>query len=363
MRIRFSMAGAALVAASLQGVASHADENVSIVVDPRTGVASIRNDSTAPIALDGYLLRAASSVFSPTAWNSLDEQGVPGWTDGPALGNRLADTNLTGSLTLGVGASVAIGSPYLPQSPTAIGQPEATFDFTYSVEGVGAFTGDVEFSRRNTVVLVVDPVTGEATIENQSQFPVEIDGYLIRSTEGVLSTSGWTPLQTGLGPAGGWRRAAGAANRLAEGNLLGSTLLAANGGSLAIGAPVNASLLADETDLTLEFNVPGVGSIAGGILFAAASVAPLPGDANGDGSVDLLDLDILGSNFGDSPATLAQGDFNGDNVVDLLDLDILGSNFGEMAATASAAAVPEPAGLAVAVGLAAAAVAQRRSLR
>ena len=44
--------------------------------------------------------------------------------------------------------------------------------------------------------------------------------------------------------------------------------------------------------------------------------------------VDLLDLDILGSNFGTSPATFAQGDFNGDNVVDLLDLDILGANFG-----------------------------------
>ncbi|MEO0530470.1 MAG: hypothetical protein AAF266_07795 [Planctomycetota bacterium] len=64
----------------------------------------------------------------------------------------------------------------------------------------------------------------------------------------------------------------------------------------------------------------------------------LPGDANGDGSVDLLDLDILGSNFGTTPATFASGDFNGDNVVDLLDLDILGSNFGTSNA---ASAIPE----------------------
>lgn len=63
----------------------------------------------------------------------------------------------------------------------------------------------------------------------------------------------------------------------------------------------------------------------------------LLGDANGDGSVDLLDLDILGASFGQSPATLEQGDFNGDNVVDLLDLDILGQNF-----VATASAVPEP---------------------
>ena len=66
--------------------------------------------------------------------------------------------------------------------------------------------------------------------------------------------------------------------------------------------------------------------------------AMLAGDANGDGTVDLLDLDILGTNFGASPAAFAQGDFNEDNVVDLLDLDILGTNFGAM----SSAAVPEP---------------------
>lgn len=55
---------------------------------------------------------------------------------------------------------------------------------------------------------------------------------------------------------------------------------------------------------------------------------PLPGDANKDGVVDLLDLDILGTNFGSSPAGFMDGDFNGDGTVDLLDLDILGSNFG-----------------------------------
>lgn len=75
------------------------------------------------------------------------------------------------------------------------------------------------------------------------------------------------------------------------------------------------------------------------------SVEGLPGDANGDGSVDLLDLDILGSNFGNSPATLAEGDFNADNVVDLLDLDILGSNFG---ATTGMTAIPEPASCVIA---------------
>ncbi|MEO0530489.1 MAG: hypothetical protein AAF266_07910 [Planctomycetota bacterium] len=51
----------------------------------------------------------------------------------------------------------------------------------------------------------------------------------------------------------------------------------------------------------------------------------------------LLDLDILGANFGVTRATVSQGDYNGDQVVDLLDLDILGANFGS-----GPASVPEP---------------------
>ena len=55
----------------------------------------------------------------------------------------------------------------------------------------------------------------------------------------------------------------------------------------------------------------------------------LPGDANSDGEVGLVDLDILGQHFGvESGATVSDGDFNGDGAVSLVDLDILGNNFG-----------------------------------
>ncbi|QDU70503.1 dockerin type I domain-containing protein [Mucisphaera calidilacus] len=55
----------------------------------------------------------------------------------------------------------------------------------------------------------------------------------------------------------------------------------------------------------------------------------LPGDANEDGVVDLLDLSILASNFdgSDTPYATSEGDFNGDGLVDLLDLSILAANF------------------------------------
>lgn len=54
----------------------------------------------------------------------------------------------------------------------------------------------------------------------------------------------------------------------------------------------------------------------------------LQGDANFDGEVGLLDLDILGAMWERTPASRSMGDFNGDGVVGLLDLDILGANWG-----------------------------------
>lgn len=82
------------------------------------------------------------------------------------------------------------------------------------------------------------------------------------------------------------------------------------------------------------------------ILRYSPDVTIPPGDANGDGTVDLLDLDILGQNFGSQDATLNQGDFNGDGVVDLLDLDILGENFSDASIT-----IPEPTAVTLLVPL------------
>ncbi|MEM7807297.1 MAG: dockerin type I domain-containing protein [Planctomycetota bacterium] len=110
------------------------------------------------------------------------------------------------------------------------------------------------------------------------------------------------------------------------------------------------------------------------VLFAGSSFAPgllsqfrLPGDANGDGMVDLADFGILRANFGSPSAflTFNEADFNGDGVVDLADFGILRSNFGSSAAgdiallDAWVATVPEPASAAL-VGLAGLAALRRR---
>ncbi|WP_236254576.1 hypothetical protein [Mucisphaera calidilacus] len=62
----------------------------------------------------------------------------------------------------------------------------------------------------------------------------------------------------------------------------------------------------------------------------------LIGDANEDGSVNLLDLSVLAANFGGvGPFEHGDGDFNADDRVDLLDLSLLAVNFGS-------GSIPEP---------------------
>lgn len=118
--------------------------------------------------------------------------------------------------------------------------------------------------------------------------------------------------------------------------------------------------------LDFTYGTPGAGSTATGDGFVAsvgvltnvaASVAnlpnapSLPGDTNGDGVVNLTDLNNVKNNFG-SPSPPAVGDTDGDGDIDLTDLNAVKNNFGATA-PASAVSVPEPASAIVAlIGLA-----------
>ena len=72
------------------------------------------------------------------------------------------------------------------------------------------------------------------------------------------------------------------------------------------------------------------------------------GDFNCDAEIGLLDLDILGQNWGATGVTYEEGDASGDGEVGLLDLDILGQYWGK------GTSIPEPgvAGILAVAGLA-----------
>jgi GH18 family chitinase len=93
--------------------------------------------------------------------------------------------------------------------------------------------------------------------------------------------------------------------------------------------------------------------------------APIAGDFNADGIVEIDDLDRWQAGVGiEGNATHWQGDANGDQIVDGVDLLVWQRNFGMTSSTVAAGAVPEPnAVVLAAVSLAALAAGTRAALR
>lgn len=326
----------AAVAAVILVSKGHADESVSLVIDPFTGAAAIRNDADASVSIDGYLVTSAAQPLLDTSqWTSLQDSEIPGWRESaPDTGNRFGELNLFESTAVAPGGSLSIGNPYRQFEPATFGETEPglqSLDFRYTLAGQGeSQRGDVEFSSRNTVVLVVDPSTGESLIQNQSAFDVELDGYLIKSVSETLDADGWTPVSAA---DAGWLASSGAPNRLAEANLFGATPLAANGGTIALGTPINPETLNDETDLALEITTSFLSSpVSGGILFR--SLSNVSADCNGDGTTNILDANCTPENQLDTllagldPPSL-RGDADGSGTVEFSDFLTLSGNFGQ----------------------------------
>jgi hypothetical protein len=65
----------------------------------------------------------------------------------------------------------------------------------------------------------------------------------------------------------------------------------------------------------------------------------LAGDANHDRTVNLLDLDALATNFGESGVNFTGGDFDYSGTVGIADFNLLAGNFGKILATPSSSPV------------------------
>ncbi len=167
--------------------------------------------------------------------------------------------------------------------------------------------------------------------------------------------------------------------RFGAGDALVSAGTVSLAGTLVLNAPSAVPTLGYNRPLILGNEIEGTFDMIQGVfitddLYWAVTysdnivtvTAALPGDANLDGEVSLLDLDILGANWSTAGSTWIEADFNGDGITSLLDLDILGAHWGDgstsfaAALAASGITVPEPATAGIALmGLLA--ISRRRS--
>lgn len=70
-------------------------------------------------------------------------------------------------------------------------------------------------------------------------------------------------------------------------------------------------------------------ALGGLYLVFRSRAASTNADVNGDGVVDIKDLSVVASHYGQMGLTFAQGDISGDGQVDVTDLSILASHYGQ----------------------------------
>ena len=124
-----------------------------------------------------------------------------------------------------------------------------------------------EEAETNTLALVVDPVTGNAQIENLSATTFTIDAYTISSSSGSLLTS-WDSLSDQS--VAGWVEALPSAARLSELNPTDSTALNF-GDQLGLIGLFNA--LAGQQDLEFQFRDTTMGTVNGRVIYRDLSGA------------------------------------------------------------------------------------------
>ncbi|MCA9259788.1 MAG: hypothetical protein KDA61_11340, partial [Planctomycetales bacterium] len=176
-------------------------------------------------------------------------------------------------------------------------------------------------SGNEVLALEVNANTGAVTLINKAPFEIGLDYYAITSDGNALSTAGWNSLadKDGLpNPGAGWDEAGGAsAGQLIElylgnpsGNLFAS--IGANA-EISLGNAFNPAVFGagNDGDLEFAFRARGLGGLVSGSVTYVGEPG-LPGDANGDGTVDVDDLNLVLGNWMTAEDV---GDFNGDGVV------------------------------------------------
>ena len=348
---------------------------LQLTVNADSKAVSISSPSGVPINLIGYSIASGGGSLNPTNWNSLDDQNVGGanvWQEASPTASSLNELVANGTSSLSVGSTpVAVGNPYA-FTPASFGQ-SPDVEFEYATADGELKTGFVKYTgsnAHNNLALTVDPTTGNARLQNSSNFPISLIGYSILSESASLQpgNSDWSSLKDqGLS---GWQEAAPTANALSE-------LIASGTQTLAL-SPGQSFLLGDlfdnvggSRDLELEFILAGDSAERLGVVVYDTVSANVLGDYNGNGVVDAADYTRWRDNLGAPAGSLSNRNPANSGPISMADYTYWKSRFGAISGAGlggvalAATSVPEPSAWWLgAVGCAAAGSScRRRDLR
>jgi len=345
-----------------------------LTLDRATGQAEIQNVVGDPLTITGYSINSELGLLNPPGWTSLADQQVEGWREANPRPQTIAELNPLSQSTFEVGQILDLGKAY---NGGATNPRDEDVTFEFSIPDGSILQGFVEYTGpSNDLVLRVDPESGEAAIQNLSQFtaPFDVTGYRILSGSTALSVEGWTSFSDSGAVGEGWVEANPKGSALAELNLSDSHSFD-NGTVVNIGSIFTPGSLRDLefefANLAGEFHLGTVeyGELGGivlpgdcngdGVVNAAdlpcvstiderdivlASIPTLAGDLDGNGDVAFPDFLVLSANFGQDLPSYTDGNIDLDGGVAFPDFLILSANFGQVPAGGAAmAAVPEPA--------------------
>jgi hypothetical protein len=324
-------------------------DRLNLVVNVASGAVFLTNPTGVQIAFDAYTIAADGDRFNPSnaTWRGLHDQNIGGWDEaGTISSSRLTEFNSLNATVVQAGAALPLGSPFLASEPTAFGESTATgsLEFEYSVPGGRTKRGTISYvGDRNNLVLTIDPLTGEAALQNQSQyFDVEIDAYTVVSSEGRLlpDSTNWLSLEDqGLL---GWEESANSSSsRVTEFNPTAELYLGSEGSILDLGTLVDVTGGAiSAEDFEFQFSTADGQIMDGIVVIGSLPNALLAGDFDADGDVDGRDFLIWQRGYGQLAVPAGTGtDGNGDGIVDGNDLAIWQTNYDGRLSTSS---VPEP---------------------
>jgi autotransporter-associated beta strand protein/predicted outer membrane repeat protein len=292
-------------------------QSVSNALTLNGGTLANSSTSTAAIWSGGVTLESGSTV-----------NGGGNMTISGVISNSSALTKAgTGTLTLS-GANTYAGGTTINAGTLIIGAAGSL----PSGSGVTNNSGLI-FDASSTA----GRITGDGSLTIGTSSTLQLAASSSASTQGALSINSGSTLDitsntlyidygTGSDPESTIRadiingRDGGSGPPTWEGTGITSSTAAANPTAYSIG-------YADGDNGTDLANVPGLTAGEVEIKYTVA------GDANLSGGVDLSDLVIVASDFGETGADWAEGDVNYDGNVDLSDLVIVASNFGSSLAS------------------------------